>query len=90
MSHAYCICRRPVSLEFIIFICSQAYPTLRGRAKAKWIKYLIGGLLLFVLLAIIWFPLLLMNIALTIGGISNNPIQVDVKITLGTFEVFVY
>ena len=59
----------------------------RGEAKAKLIKFLQGGFLLFILLAIIWFPLLLMNIALTIGGIANNPIQVDVKITLGTFEV---
>nr|XP_026690889.1 piezo-type mechanosensitive ion channel component 1-like isoform X4 [Ciona intestinalis] len=64
----------------------EEYPSQRGSAKAKWVQYLIGGSLVFLIFFIIWFPLLLMNIALTIGGVTNNPTQVDVKITLGSFE----
>nr|CAB3264855.1 piezo-type mechanosensitive ion channel component 2-like [Phallusia mammillata] len=67
-------------------VFEKEYPSPRGAAKQIWLKYLIGGLLVFILLFIIWFPLLLMNLVTTFAGVTNNPIQVDVKITLGTFE----
>ncbi|XP_039260902.2 piezo-type mechanosensitive ion channel component 1-like isoform X4 [Styela clava] len=67
-------------------VFEKNYPSPRTTPKSKLIKYLVGGLLVFFLIAIIWFPLLFMNIVLTIGGLTNNPEQVSIQITVGTFE----
>ena len=50
-------------------------------------KYLVGGSIVFFVILIIWFPLLLMNLVLTIAGVPNNPSALEIKVSVDTFEV---
>ncbi|KAK2191339.1 hypothetical protein NP493_54g05013 [Ridgeia piscesae] len=63
----------------------KTYPTPRGMKKKAVIKYGIGGLLLFILIFIIWFPLLLFSLASTVFQ-ANPPIECELTIQFGSYE----
>ncbi|CAG7819154.1 unnamed protein product [Allacma fusca] len=63
----------------------KEYPQGRGMPKARWTKYAIGGSSLFIIIAIIWFPLVLFALGNTVG-ISIPPRDVSITLTIGSYQ----
>ncbi|XP_026827290.1 piezo-type mechanosensitive ion channel component isoform X4 [Ooceraea biroi] len=61
------------------------FPQPRGAKKKQMSKYLVGGTALFLIIGLIWFPLLLFALGSTVG-ISNLPYDVTMKIRIGPYE----
>lgn len=61
------------------------YPSPRGDPKPALIKYGIGGLLLFIIIGIIWFPLVLFALGNTVG-VTNLPFDCTVQVAFGGYE----
>ncbi|CAL1685707.1 unnamed protein product [Lasius platythorax] len=61
------------------------FPQPRGEKKKQMSKYLVGGSALFLIIGLIWFPLLLFALGSTVG-ISNLPYDVSMKIRIGPYE----
>jgi len=64
----------------------QALPTPRGMPRPALTKYGLGGVILFILLFIIWFPLLLFSMSSSIYT-PAAPVSVKVSIKIGGYEV---
>ncbi|XP_033646701.1 piezo-type mechanosensitive ion channel component 2-like [Asterias rubens] len=62
-----------------------AYPVDRGLLKSKAVKYGAGGIQLFFLLVIVWFPLLLISLSNS-SNISNPISSVDISITISGYD----
>ncbi|KAL8575931.1 hypothetical protein ACOMHN_027329 [Nucella lapillus] len=63
----------------------SAYPTPRAQKKTPGIKYGVGGLLLFIIILIIWFPLVIFAFANTVFD-PNPPTEVTVQIQVGAYQ----
>lgn len=50
-------------------------------------KYGLGGITTFALVFLMWFPLVYMSLVKTVGGMTNQPLKVSVKITINGYEV---
>ncbi|XP_076285708.1 piezo type mechanosensitive ion channel component isoform X3 [Lasioglossum baleicum] len=61
------------------------FPQPRGVKKKQMSKYLVGGGALFLIIGLIWFPLLLFALGGTVGD-SNLPYEVSMKIRIGPYE----
>ncbi|XP_076765205.1 piezo type mechanosensitive ion channel component isoform X3 [Xylocopa sonorina] len=61
------------------------FPQPRGVKKQQMSKYLVGGAALFLMIGLIWFPLLLFALGSTVG-VSNLPYDVSMKIRIGPYE----
>ncbi|XP_076388823.1 piezo type mechanosensitive ion channel component isoform X5 [Megachile rotundata] len=61
------------------------FPQPRGVKKQQMSKYLVGGGALFLMIGLIWFPLLLFALGGTVG-VSNLPYDVSMKIRIGPYE----
>ncbi|XP_046586932.1 piezo-type mechanosensitive ion channel component isoform X2 [Neodiprion lecontei] len=61
------------------------FPQPRGIKKQQMSKYLTGGIALFLMIGIIWFPLLLFALGGTVG-VSNIPYEVSMKLRIGSYE----
>ncbi|CAB0040178.1 unnamed protein product [Trichogramma brassicae] len=61
------------------------YPQERGVKKTQWSKYLIGGGALFLMIGMIWFPLLLFALGSKVG-IANIPQEVTLNLRIGSYE----
>ncbi|KAK6619398.1 hypothetical protein RUM44_003780, partial [Polyplax serrata] len=61
------------------------YPLPRGERKSPLSKYLLGGAGLFMIIAIIWFPLVLFALGNTVGE-SNIPYDVTISLRIGAYQ----
>ncbi|XP_052229514.1 piezo-type mechanosensitive ion channel component 1-like isoform X2 [Dreissena polymorpha] len=66
-------------------VIEKEYPTPRATPKSALIKYGVGGLLLFVVIFIIWFPLVLFSFANTVYQ-PNPPIECRVSVALAGYQ----
>ncbi|XP_064467318.1 piezo-type mechanosensitive ion channel component 2-like isoform X2 [Ornithodoros turicata] len=63
----------------------EEYPTPRGSCRSSLTKYGLGGLLLFAIILIIWFPLLLFSLGNTVGR-SLLPSDVTLELNIGGYQ----
>lgn len=61
------------------------YPQPRGEKKKPLIKYLMGGGVLAVIIAIIWFPLVFFSLGNAVGQ-TNIPSDVTLEIRIGPYD----
>ncbi|XP_037671691.1 piezo-type mechanosensitive ion channel component 1 isoform X2 [Choloepus didactylus] len=84
------MCVEDIYANIFIIKCSREtekkYPQPKGQKKKKIVKYGMGGLILLLLVAVIWFPLLFMSLVRSVVGVVNQPIDVTVTLKLGGYE----
>ncbi|KAH8380162.1 hypothetical protein KR009_009292, partial [Drosophila setifemur] len=61
------------------------FPVLRGEPKALYIKLLIGGTIILVLIALIWSPLFLFALVGTVGK-ANVPRKADITVKIAHYK----
>lgn len=61
----------------------KEFPQERGEKKQDTVKYLMGGGALFIIIGIIWFPLVLFALGKT--GEPNIPTDVTMKLNIGSY-----
>uniref|UniRef100_UPI00358ED5F7 piezo-type mechanosensitive ion channel component 2-like n=1 Tax=Myxine glutinosa TaxID=7769 RepID=UPI00358ED5F7 len=64
----------------------KRYPQPKGQKKKKSVKYGMGGMIVFLLICIVWFPLLFMSYVRSVAGNTNIPIFATITISLGHYQ----
>ncbi|XP_058032685.1 piezo-type mechanosensitive ion channel component 2-like [Ahaetulla prasina] len=83
------ICLEDIYANIFILKCQREgekkYPQPPGQKKKRIMKYWMGGFTIFLLVFIMWFPLLLMSLK-SVTGVTNQPLDISVKITISGYE----